>query len=872
MNSKNEEKRRKDFFGASHLIILVCYTIMSFVLVGESFLLGWETWALILLVAANIISWTLHIRQSVPVNTRIWIYAVFIEATSFFYGTHVTSTFDLGYLMALIILIFVSTGISALVTMSQMTYYLAFAYDMYQMYRDGEVFDSLLITRAMLHIVLITVVGYIARAIINKWNSIMNESEDEKEALADAAERLNDFLTNISHELRTPVNAVTGLTGISIEREQDAEIKKNLLMVSEAGKRVGDLIDDILDHSEIDMGSVVVNEEEYMLSSLLNDMVTDIASRRKLTTELVIDVDPTIPSVMSTDVGKLKKILRHLIDNGLKYTREGGVYVHITAEDREYGINLLIEVQDTGIGMNAEELEKVFDSFYQADSGRTRSTSGLGLGLSIVNGFTTSLKGFLTIESEEGKGTTVRVSLPQRVVDADSCMSLGRPERLCIGAYLRFEKYPNPHVREFYNSMVRDLVIGLNTIMQRADSLESFKQLAKAGRFTHVFVGKEEYEEDPDFFDELAESTLVAVVADQSFVRRKGSNVSVIRKPFYCFPVISFLDSDMGDLRREEGRLSAKGVRALVVDDEYMNHMVAREILGSYDMTVLTALSGPESIRLLREKDVDIIFMDHMMPGMDGVETMKRIRTELSRERKDVPIVALTANAVSTAREMFLREGFDAFLAKPIEIIELERVLKKVLPKSLISVDKQEREEQVPGDKAGGEQTEELKTEEVKPKEEENEFQALQAFGIDVSAGISYSGEDADFYKELVLQYASEASMKIKNTEAYLKAGDLKNYGILVHAVKSTSKMIGAAHISEGMLELEKAAKAGDAEFVSGNHAAVMEEYKKTAEGILSCFGKTPEKETAGEDDEVMEFGPGDDDEVMEFAPEGGED
>ena len=152
---------------------------------------------------------------------------------------------------------------------------------------------------------------------------------------------------------------------------------------------------------------------------------------------------------------------------------------------------------------------------------------------------------------------------------------------------------------------------------------------------------------------------------------------------------MNVLDSVLGD-EASTKRLYARGVRALVVDDEPMNRTVAREIFAGYKMEVYTADSGREAVEFIAQNDIDIIFMDHMMPEMDGVEAMKRIRGALSKSKKEIPIVALTANAVSTAREMFINEGFDAFLAKPIETIELERVLKRVLPKFLLSEERLE--------------------------------------------------------------------------------------------------------------------------------------------------------------------------------------
>ena len=479
-------KRVKDYFGTSHLTILICYTIFAIILIAEALYLSWEKWALMLIGAAVVLTWIIHIGQTLNEVARKWIYSIIMMATMFFYGTHRTSTFDVGLLMAVIILLLISTGMTRIITLCQITYYLIMTYDLIQMLIAGEKFDGLVITRIMLHIVVITAVCNVARGIIKRWISIMDKSEEEKEALADTTQKLNDFLTIISHEIRTPINAIIGLTGVSIEMEENDEIKKNLKSVSEAGKRVGSQISDILDNSEIDMNTIAVNNEDYMISSLLQDIVTAIPRDRLADKELVIDVAPTIPAVMRSDVSMIKKIFKHLIDNGLKYTKEGGVYVKLTSEKRDYGINLLIEVTDTGVGMSEEEIENIFEGFYKANFGRIKSSNGLGLGLSIVHGFAKKLNGFVTVESEVGKGTTVRVSLPQQVVDPQGCMIPENPDRLSLGAYFHFEKYPNPHVREFYNSMVRNLAQGLKLQLQRTISpdLRDFQETQSL----HIFL------------------------------------------------------------------------------------------------------------------------------------------------------------------------------------------------------------------------------------------------------------------------------------------------------------------------------------------------------------------------------------------------
>lgn len=891
-----QRKPEKDYFETHHLLILGCYTVFAVLLIGEALLLNWEVWALILIAISVCICWILHIRQLLSEHTRVWIYAILMMVSIFFYGTHVTSTYDLGLLMTVMILIFVSTGIPGLITLGQSTYYLAMVYDLISLYRMGEKFDRLLIIRTLLHFVIMTVICLIARNIIRQWVGIMDKSEEEKQVMSEAADRLNDFLANISHEIRTPVNAVIGLTRICIDKVKDRETKRNLMSVMQAGQKIGDQISDILDYSEVDMGSLAVNEEDYMITSLLHDIVAELSPLKRQDLELVIDVDPRIPATMRSDVAKLKKIIRHLIDNALKYTDEGGVYVHFTPEEREYGINLLIEVTDTGIGMTGVELEKVFERFYQADSGRSRAANGLGLGLSIVNGFTRSLNGFLKIDSEPGVGTTIRVSIPQKVVGNEYCMSIQDPGRLSLGAYLHLEKYRNPHVREFYNAMVKDLVLGLKVKMQRADNMAGFKKLAQATRFTHVFVGQQEYEEDPEFMKELAKTVMVAVICDASFEIPENPGIRLMRKPFYCVPVISFVNTNRSDLGKVKGRLYARGVRALVVDDENMNLLVARQIFSGYGMKVSTVSSGPEAIEYVRNHEVDLVFMDHMMPGMDGVEAMKRIRGVYSKENKEVPIVALTANTVSTANEMFLREGFDAFLAKPIVITELERTLRKVLPKSLLTLEKAGSEREVSsqvfeqahesssagagmisGDDAsyrnGSSESTDGIAESLQNNSRETSWEEkltqIESLGVDTTVGLMYCQNDNDFYQELLLQYASEADGKIRNASMDLEEGDFKNYEILVHAVKSTSKMIGAAHLSEAAFALEKAAKDEDGETIRQGHESAMEEYRSIADGILTAFGKKPDAKSE-EDEEILEFLPegGADDEILEFFPE----
>lgn len=837
------DKNNDELFISSHMMMLLTYTIFSIILVAEIFVMDWEKWMTFLILGGVLLSWYIYFSNIGSGRMRLWVCSLLMMATFFYYGTHDTSTFDLAVVICVVMFLYTMTGIHSLVTLCQFTYYITMAYEIINLAAGGMKFDSLTLTRTLLHVAVVTMTAWISRTIINKWQEVLGHSKEEITKLNESTGRLNDFIANVSHEIRTPINTILGLCNIEISKEMDRDRKNDLVAIEEAGKRIGEQISNILDFSEIDRNDVAVNYEDYMLSSVFNDLVSEIEPHRKKNIELVIDVEPSIPSVMNTDVDKLKKILWHLIINGIKFTNEGGVYVHVSSVSQVYGINLIIEVKDTGIGMDEHQLEMIYDDFYKADSGRDRTTGGLGLGMMIVHGFVKSLGGFMIIESSIGGGTSVRVSIPNRIIDPNPCMSVKDRESISLGAYLHFEKYSNPHVREFYDSMVRNIVTGLKVSMHRVDNLGSLRALVDNKKLTHLFAGPEEYNSAVEYMESLASDVLVTVVANPEELNRPtASKVRVMPKPFYCFPVVGILNSKPGDDVFEEGAVSFTGARALIVDDEPMNLIVSSGMLRRYGMIVTTCESGQEAIDLCRQNEYDVIFMDHMMPVMDGVEAMRRIRSEQTRSKIITPVIAFTANAVSSAREMFRQAGFDGFVAKPVDMVELERVLKRVLPPALVVANSN----QPPKEDHSG----------IAP---DDIFDRLKAIGVDTDTGMYYSQNDAEFYKTLLNQYAQESTAKKKTMEESLALGNLGDYAIQVHSIKSTSKMIGEMNLSEMAKELEEAAKRGDRAFVDKSHDAMLAVYERLLDAI------DPDRAASKVKEDTSDF-----DEILEFEPEGG--
>ncbi len=807
----------------SHLTILICYTIFSVILVGETIIMGWDMGAVMLLFFGMLACWVLHIMGKVPEEVRIWLYYILTMLTFFFYGSHETSMYDIAPVMILVMLLFSVTERNRFTNFCILTYYATMAYDIVVVCKGDIALDALGLTRLMLHFVLVTVSGYLINIILKRRKEDQSVYAEKIEELEEINHRTEQFLTNVSHELRTPINAVTGMTTVMMKNETDPRKKKDILSIQSAGRRLFQQIEDILDYTELDTGRIKISEENYMISSIVNDVIADDRLReRDESIELVFDVDASVPAMLIGDGRKIKKMLKHLLDNGIKFTKKGGVYVRISAIYKAYGVNLCIQVRDTGIGVSAEQLDKIREKFYQSQNGKMRRAGGLGLGLSIVYGMTAAMEGFIQIDSKEGQGTVVSISIPQKIADDTPCMTVENRTELCIACYIKPERYETPEVRDYFSTTISHLVQGLDLTLHRVVNQEELGRLISLYRLTHLFVGQPEYEEDPSYFEELTEQMRVIVVAGTDFELPRDSKISIIRKPFCNLSVANILnvgEENKGDIYTEK-HILCPGVRVLVVDDEPMNLMVAEGIFKEYQMDVTTAGSGMEAVELCKKETYDLIFLDHMMPEMDGVETLKLLRKISTSPGKVLTVIAFTANAVSGAREMFRREGFDEFVSKPIEDVELERVLKKVLPRTAYIYE----------DNTDMQQEGSMESDGAK------KLHNLEKAGIHTRAGMNYCRGDMKFYFELLAKFVQETEKKTQLLNRYLEAGDCENYRIQVHSLKSTSKMIGAEDFSDIAKNREEAAKNAQLEYIKKRHADLLDAYWSAARDIEDCL------------------------------------
>lgn len=841
-----------------HLLLAVVNTVFSGALCLIVSAMAWELWALPLTAAGCFSVWVLHIARIGTDTFYENLCTGLILVGFFFFGVHKEVLFDIPAVSCIIVLALFMLNKKWILRMVEALYVLVLLYHGLILHTISHNMDITSLFRLGLGAVVTFGGTALAGYCINRrsaqrawYNRVFAELETVGKQNA-------GFLSNVSHELRTPINMVIGISEVALGKELPPEIREDMTSIKLAGKRLSNQINNMLDYTEIVEGTLSPAKEVYMITSVLNDVITMTAlqsNRQHL--ELVFDINPKIPASLIGDAEKISHVLKILVENAIKFTEEGGVNVRIDYRQEQYGVNLIIAIHDTGIGMTDSQLVQMYNEFYQADSGSSRIAGGLGLGLPIARGLLNAMGGFIHFDSHGQQGLHAHIAIPQGVEDDRPCITLNHPDQLCIACYFKPEKYTCDEVRGYYDGLIQSLMNGLGIEGYQAHNFEGFLKLQRSHTLTHAFITQSEYEENRTYYENLAESLRVVVIADREYALPDGSRLLVIHKPFSALSVANLLNGEMGERGFAEDQAAGRkpftcvGVRALAVDDEEMNLVVAKGVLGSYGIEVDTCLSGREAVAQCSNTPYNIIFLDHMMPGFDGVETLKKIHELPNGMYQDTPVIALTANTVSGAREMFRSEGFTEFVPKPIERTVLERVLRKVLPKNCIQYTAKPPEHTPPVENAAqeekaasappapGSKTPAPKQKTVPeppppepkgpaPQSEEPAlpYEWLKKAGVDTEIGLNYCGGEENFYREMLRLFASLGVEKQAELVSLYESANWADYAVKVHALKSTALTIGAEALSAQAKDLEMAGKRGDADFIRAHHLPLLRAYE----------------------------------------------
>jgi signal transduction histidine kinase/CheY-like chemotaxis protein len=517
----------------------------------------------------------------------------------------------------------------------------------------------------------------------------VRERTEELEAQTRIAKRASlaksDFLASMSHEIRTPMNAIMGMVELILRKDISSDVYADALGIKHAGVNLLAIINDILDFSKIESGKMELTATEYRLDSLINDCISII--RVRLTEKpllFIVDVDSTLPNELRGDEIRIRQILINLLSNAVKFTQSGYIALKVSASfpadrgsSREGGsITLNFAIKDTGIGIKTEDMDKLFNDFTRFDSHRNRGIEGTGLGLAISRQLSRLMGGDITVQSVRGEGSTFTATLPQKIVNPTPIAIVDSPAEKFS---LVFET--RPALANSFAYSLQNLGIAVQVITEEEAFFRELEKPVTGKMYPYVFVPGGFAEKTADFIKKRGISTSLITVLDLRDPVPPGNRRS-ISLPVFTVSLANVFNGPPEELRREKSpaKFIAPDARILVVDDNRTNLVVAKGLLSPYRMDITLCSSGREAVALAQQNHYDIIFMDHMMPGMDGVEAAAAIRSLEGDWFRDVPIIALTANAVAGMREEYLSKGFSDFVSKPIEIPKLEEVMERWIP------------------------------------------------------------------------------------------------------------------------------------------------------------------------------------------------
>lgn len=646
-------------------------------------------------------------------------------------------------------------------------------------------------------------------------------------------------MANVSHEIRTSINSISGMSEIVLRDELLDSTRLNVENIKLSCKRLTTIVDDLIDFSDLRTGKYEINDVKYSIDSTVNDIVNYAYSIKKdKSIEIIVDCSSSIPCELIGDETKIKRVIRNILSNAVKFTSEGCIVIKIGYRRESYGINLSFTIKDTGIGIDKHDMEKIFSSFNQVDSKRNRQEGGLGFGLPIARAIVEQMGGVITVTSEPGVGSEFKVVIPQKVENQEPIISEELDIKANILAYLDMEQFHLMQIRDEYRAAIENMSTNINVPVHLCHNLAEFKRRVGLKQYTHYFISLVEYNEDKSYFNDLAEKNDNVIVVIDRYQEDEIESDKIIKlmKPMYIFPVLMALmgvSNKAGTYIATENfkKFTAPDAHVLVVDDDPVNLKVASGLMKTYEVKTDVAGSGAEALKMIDSELYDIIFLDHMMPDMDGIETFRRLRKKNGFYFKEVPVIALTANTVFGAREMFLEEGFQDFLPKPIEVSALKRVLKTYIHDEKIIMENDITEASMADTPIVTDDT-----------QQEDVLQADDF--IDYKQGMIYCGSQENLMEVLQLHYEEGNENWHKIKKAY-DDEDWKNYVIFVHGLKSSMKSVGINKLS-GMAELlEMAGKEENIDYINKNNEALLSEYSRVIDGLEEIFGCSNEETTA---------------------------
>jgi len=647
--------------------------------------------------------------------------------------------------------------------------------------------------------------------VVGSWSNIDSKKAAER-ALVEANEAKSAFLANMSHEIRTPMNAVIGLSHLALKTELQPRQRDYVAKIKHSGEHLLGILNDILDFSKVEAGKLEVETVDFDLDKVLENvgsLISEKASAKGL--ELIFDIDSSVSKHLRGDPLRLGQILINFCNNAVKFTDQGEVAVKAQlVEEGPDGQLIAFSVSDTGIGLTEEQIGRLFQPFEQADVSTTRKYGGTGLGLAISKRLAELMGGDVDVTSEPGKGSTFRFA-------ARLGKAVAAPRRRVLESDLRGHRVlvidDNSQARTVLSGMLENFGFVADEAPSGDEGIEMVRKTTGGrGSYDIVFIdwqmpgldGIETGKRIMALPDLNNSPHLVMVTAygreDVLKQAEQSGFQNVLIKPVTSSilfdTAIAALGADV-DATEAAPAVSSfdisriRGARVLLVEDNEINQEVALGQLEDAELFVDLAANGADAVRMVDENDYDVVLMDMQMPVMDGIEATQAIRSD--SRFQDLPIIAMTANAMASDREKCLKAGMNDHIGKPIDPDKLLGTLLHWIKR--------------PDDDGAIRQGQIHAT---TPAAFDNDAEApLDIVEIDVTSALKRTGGNRKRYEALLRRFAQQQGSVVEDIRKALFAGDLATAEREAHSLKGASGTLGAMSLSDAAAKAEVAIRTG---------------------------------------------------------------